>query len=89
MNILRLKKNSGDFSQYHSKIMQFDWCLSVLEQKQLENHEVYYKGAAECWVSLEISLLRTSLRMEVPLGRLKYYVLEDFLKSHINQLVVI
>ena len=28
-------------------IMQFDWFLSVLEQKQLENHEIYYIEAAE------------------------------------------
>ena len=27
--------------------MQFDWFLSVLEQKWLENHEIYYIGAAE------------------------------------------
>ena len=40
-------KNSGDFSHYHSKIMQFDWFFSVLEQKWLENHEIYYLGAAE------------------------------------------
>ena len=24
--------------------MQFDWFLSVLEQKRLENHEIYYIG---------------------------------------------
>ena len=29
------------------KIMQFDWFLSVLEQKRLENHEIYYIEAAE------------------------------------------
>ena len=29
------------------KIMQFDWFLSVLEQKLLENHEIYYIEAAE------------------------------------------
>ena len=41
-------KNSGDFWHYHSKIMQFDWFLSVLEQKRLENHhEIYYIGDAE------------------------------------------
>ena len=27
--------------------MQFDWFLSVLEQKRLENHEIYYIGTAE------------------------------------------
>ena len=27
--------------------MQFDWFLSVLEQKRLENHEIYYIGPAE------------------------------------------
>ena len=27
--------------------MQFDWFLSALEQKWLENHEIYYIGAAE------------------------------------------
>ena len=27
--------------------MQFDWFLSVLEQKWLENREIYYIGAAE------------------------------------------
>ena len=27
--------------------MQFDWFLSVLEQKWLRNHETYYIGAAE------------------------------------------
>ena len=43
-------KNSGDFSHYHPKITQFDWFLSVIEQKWLENHE--------------ISTLRTSPRME-------------------------
>ena len=44
--------------------MQFDWFLSVLEQKQLENHEIYYIiGAAE------ISTLRTYPRMEVPLDK--------------------
>ena len=31
----------------HSKIMQFDWFLSVLEQKRLENHEIYHLEAAE------------------------------------------
>jgi hypothetical protein len=29
------------------KIMQFDWILSVLKQKRLENHEIYTIGAAE------------------------------------------
>ena len=38
------KKTSGDFSHHHSKIMQFDWFLSLLEQKQQENHEIYYIG---------------------------------------------
>ena len=37
-------KKSGDFWHYHSKIIQFDWFLSVLEQKQPENHEIYYIG---------------------------------------------
>ena len=46
--------------------MQFDWFLSVLEQKWLENHEIYYIHRS-CWVSLEISTLRTSPRMEVAL----------------------
>ena len=27
--------------------MQFDWFLSVLEQKWLENHDFYYIGDAE------------------------------------------
>jgi hypothetical protein len=27
--------------------MQFDGLLRVLEQKQLENHDIYYIGAAE------------------------------------------
>ena len=27
--------------------MQFDWFLSVLEQKRLENHDIYYIAAAE------------------------------------------
>ena len=27
--------------------MQFKWFLSVLEQKRLENHEIYYIEAAE------------------------------------------
>jgi hypothetical protein len=27
--------------------MQFDWFVSVLEQKWLENHEIYYIEAAE------------------------------------------
>ena len=41
-------KNSGDFSNHHQKItMQFDWFLSVLEQKRLENHDIYYIGATE------------------------------------------
>ena len=40
-------KNSGDFSDYHQKIMQFDYFLSVQEQKWLENHEIYYIEAAE------------------------------------------
>ena len=46
--------------------MQFDWFLSVIEEKRLENHEIYYTEAAE-FVALEISTLRTSPRMEVPL----------------------
>ena len=46
--------------------MQFDWFLSVLEQKRLENHEIYYLHRS-CWVTLEISTMRTSPRMEVPL----------------------
>ena len=29
------------------EIMQFDWFLSVLEQKWLENYEIYYIEAAE------------------------------------------
>jgi hypothetical protein len=28
-------------------IQKFDCFLSVLEQKRLENHEIYYIGAAE------------------------------------------
>ena len=32
---------------YYQKIMQFDRFLSVLEQKWLKNHEIYYKEAAE------------------------------------------
>ena len=40
-------KNSGDFSHYHPKIMQFDLFLSVLEPNRLENHEIYHIGAAE------------------------------------------
>ena len=40
-------KNSGDFSDYYSKIVQFDRFLSALEQKRLENHEIYNIGAAE------------------------------------------
>ena len=32
---------------FHSKIMQFDWFLSVLEQKRLKNHEIYHLEAAE------------------------------------------
>ena len=35
------------YSETCWKIMQFDWFLSVLEQKRLENHEIYYIGAAE------------------------------------------
>ena len=27
--------------------MQFDWFLSVLEQKWQENHEIYYIGAPQ------------------------------------------
>ena len=41
--------------------MQFDWFVSVLEQKWLENHEIYYI------VALEIHTSRTSPRKEVPL----------------------
>ena len=40
-------KNSDHFSHYHLKIIQFDRFLSVLEQKRLENHEIYYIEAAE------------------------------------------
>ena len=42
----------------------------MLEQKRLENHEIYYMAADELplrSVLLEIHTLRTSLRMEVPL----------------------
>ena len=43
-----LKVNYQQIITYKStKIMQFDWFLSVLEQKPLENHEIYYIGAAE------------------------------------------
>jgi hypothetical protein len=35
------------FKVYHSKIMQFNGFLSVLGQKWLENHEIYYIEAAE------------------------------------------
>ena len=38
---------SWRFKQKIQMIMQFDWILSVLEQKQLENHEIYYMEAAE------------------------------------------
>ena len=41
--------------------MQFDWFLSVLEQKRLD---LLHRS---CWVTLEVSTLRTSPRMEVPL----------------------
>jgi hypothetical protein len=48
LNTLKIYvKNTGDFSHYHPKIMQFDSFLSVLEKKRLENHEIYYIGAAE------------------------------------------
>ena len=32
---------------YVVNLMQFDWFLSVLEQKRPENHDIYYIGAAE------------------------------------------
>jgi hypothetical protein len=46
----------------------------VLDQKWLENHEIYHLEAAE-YVAPGISTLRTSPRMEVPLieGYLPYY----------------
>ena len=31
----------------HAKIIQFDFFLSVLEQKRLENHKIYYIGSTE------------------------------------------
>ena len=59
-------KNSGDFSHYHSKITQFDLFLSVLNIAKLarKSWDLLHRS---CWVSLEISILRTSPRMEVPL----------------------
>ena len=58
-------KNSDHFSHYHPKIMQFDWFLSALDQKWLENHDIYNNRS--CWVGPGISTLRTSPSMEVPL----------------------
>ena len=40
-------KNSDTFPHYHSKIMQFDWFLSVPEHKRLENHDIYGTRNAE------------------------------------------
>ena len=48
------------------QIMQFDWFLSVLEKKQLENHGIFHISRS-CWVTLEICTWRISPRMEVPL----------------------
>ena len=43
--------------------MQFDLFLSVLEQKRLENHEIYYVHRINR-ATPEIHKLRTSPRME-------------------------
>ena len=42
-----IKKINCNSWVYIMQIMQFDWFLSVLEQKLLENHEIYTLGAAE------------------------------------------
>ena len=42
-----IKKINCNSWVYTMQIMQFDWFLSVLEQKLLENHEIYYIRAAE------------------------------------------
>ena len=39
--------NSTDPTDFANHLLAIDWFLSVLEQKRLENHEVYYIGAAE------------------------------------------
>ena len=49
--------------------MQFNLFLSVQEQKWLENHEVYYIGAAE--LPLRFTHCTPLLRMEVPLVRME------------------
>ena len=46
-------------------ILQFDWFLSVLEQKMARKS--WYLLHRSCWVGPGISTLRTSPRMEVPL----------------------
>jgi hypothetical protein len=35
------------FGWFNSKITQFDWFLSVLEEKRLENYEIYHLEADE------------------------------------------
>ena len=42
-------KSQGLLSSFYvvNLMMQFDSFLSVLEQKRLENHEIYYIKAAE------------------------------------------
>ena len=70
MNLLLLEylkiyiyKNSDDFWHDHPNIMQFDWFLSVLTQKWLGNHELYYL-ACIYWVTPEIRDMRISPRVE-------------------------